>query len=246
MAHQIAQNTTPATVAIAFDDTEYQNNTADYLANRGFEPVPVEPDHMLEQESSLPEVDVCLLDLNLGGNPGASLRMVERLAQWAAPPKIVGLAPLNDESTRIAALLAGADRCLILPTGLLELEANIRVCLMDPTRALPDGAPSGNGWQLRKDSWELIAPGGGTSVPLSGTEFVFLKGLFDAGDQPLTRTELYRLLGAQPDEPGLNARIDVMVARLRRKSQRHLDVRLPVKTVSGVGHLFAATTEPTG
>ena len=239
MAHQIVHGKTPPVVAIAVGDEQYRNTTSNYLSNRGFDSITIEPAVVLGQEADLPGADICLLDLNLGGNPGASLRTVERLVQDPAAPKVLGLAPLDDESTRIAALTAGADRCLIMPVGLLELEANIHACLNGQPRIHRGGAAGGDVWQLRTDAWELITPDGGT-MPLSAAEFVFLKGLFEAGDQPLARHQLYRLMGVQANEPGLDARIDVMVARLRRKAQRHLGSRIPVKTVSGVGHLFAA------
>ncbi len=67
--------------------------------------------------------DLIILDISLGAGPDG-LEVCQRLREWSKVP-IIMLSVHNEEKTKVAALMAGADDYLTKPFGIEELHARI-------------------------------------------------------------------------------------------------------------------------
>lgn len=97
------------------------------------------------------------------------------------------------------------------------------------------------GWVLSDRASRLCAPGG-CSVALTAIERGFFKLLLENGQRQARRERLVTLWEQVPDtaQARVDARISVMVARLRRKVLKRLGTPLPLKVLYGEGYLFTA------
>lgn len=176
---------------------------------------------------------------------------------------IIVLAPFAaDSEARVRTLLCGADACLDVTTGGLELAAVFQSLL----RRVPEAAPppydpvasrTGNaehpaasadsepsfppGWRLASKGWTLIAPTG-QQLALTTAERGFLLRLIQAPDKKVSRDTLIAD-GLQSGEAADGERrgrfVDVMISRMRRKAAA-VHMRLPIKAVHGWGYMFTA------
>ncbi len=155
-------------------------------------------------------------------------------------------------------MLAGADICLDQRAQSMEvlasiqalrrrelalkakyLEAKSRTALPAAVEINADnmrvtcGAVSG--WSLLEDGWRLITPGS-HAVALTGAERRVMRVLLASSPEPVTREKLFS--DKEGDQP-TSRYIDVVVSRLKRKVAVHGE-RLPIRSVWGVGYVFAA------
>jgi DNA-binding response OmpR family regulator len=147
---------------------------------------------------------------------------------------------------RLAGLKAGADRYLVKPVDLAELAANIEATgrrLAHPaaesaTERTPEEKPKTGFWRLAQEGWRLAGPDG-KDLGLTAREFLLLKLLFEANGETVSRKVIAdKVIG--PRVFNSDERLDVTLARLRKKCMTKLGQPLPVKTVHQVGYAFTA------
>lgn len=168
--------------------------------------------------------DLVVLDLGLPDGDGVDL--IRDLRTWSAMPIIV-LSARSAESSKIAALDAGADDYLVKPFDLDELSARIRALMR---RHGGRASPVIEHGPLRLDpaTHEFFLDG--TPVNLSGREFSLLHALLEQPGVPLSRAQLEERIYGWNEEIESNA-IEVYIHSLRRKLGAEW-----IRNVRGVGY----------
>jgi two-component system OmpR family response regulator len=189
-------------------------------------------------------VDLITLDVRLGGEDGFNLAREVR-ARNNVP--IIMISGKGDMIDGVVGLELGADDYIAKPFHMREVLARIRAVLR---RYDKPGADIGRiaegekgprfefaGWRLDPARRSLKTPEGG-ECELTTAEFNLLLLLVERPGRVLSRDELMDLLKGHDWTP-LDRSIDGLVARLRKKIERG-EVPQLVKTVRGVGYVFAA------
>jgi DNA-binding response OmpR family regulator len=183
--------------------------------------------------------DVVLLDVMLPGIDGLEVCRRIRAAGDVAAVPIVMLTAKGDDVDRIVGLELGADDYLAKPFNPRELLARIRAVLR---RASPAAARA-PGRRLRSGDLEIdldareVTVAGRRQV-LTHYEFELLAVLARAAGRVLTRDQLLDALKGQAYE-AFDRSIDVHVSKLRTKIEQDPKAPRHIKTVRGVGYLFA-------
>ena len=189
-------------------------------------------------------VDLITLDVRLGGEDGFNLAREVR-ARNNVP--IIMISGKGDMIDRVVGLELGADDYIAKPFHMREVLARVRAVLRryeaqssEAARALPSEKSRRfefEGWVLDAGRRALTNPEG-KDCELTTAEFNLFLLLVERPGRVLSRDELMDLLKGHDWTP-LDRSIDGLVARLRKKIERG-EVPQLVKTVRGVGYVFAA------
>lgn len=189
-------------------------------------------------------VQLVTLDLNLGGDDGLELARQIR-ARCNVP--IVMITGKGDTIDRVVGLELGADDYIAKPFHVREVLARVRAVLR---RYEVAGAPETvatpqdqgevwvfDGWALDVSRRELRSIAG-EERELTTAEFNMLLMFVRRPSRVLSRDNIMDLLKGNEWSP-LDRSIDSLVARLRRKVEELPDAPRLIKTVRGVGYVFA-------
>lgn len=230
-------------ILVVDDDPAVRDVLRGLLAREGY---------IVHQAGSGPELFATLkqypiglvtLDLTLGREDGLELSRQVR-SQCEVP--IIIVTGKADEVDRIVGLALGADDYIVKPFNLREVLARIRAVLRRTARgsvAAPrPGAPVRFGdWVLDVPSRELRRISGEVA-PLTTAEFNLLEAFSERRGRVLTRNMLIELLKGN-DAELFDRSIDTLVGRLRKKIEPNPEEPTYIKTVRGVGYVFAATAK---
>ena len=189
-------------------------------------------------------VDLITLDVRLGGEDGFNLAREVR-AKNNVP--IIMISGKGDMIDRVVGLELGADDYIAKPFHMREVLARVRAVLRryESQGSEPGRTPQAEkGARFEFDSWQLdparraLKTPEGNDCELTTAEFNLLQLLVERPGRVLSRDELMDLLKGHDWTP-LDRSIDGLVARLRKKIERG-EVPQMVKTVRGVGYVFAA------
>jgi two-component system OmpR family response regulator len=189
-------------------------------------------------------VGLMTLDLKLGGEDG--LKVARDLRAKRNTP-IIMITGKGDPIDRVVGLELGADDYIAKPFLMREVVARVRAVLRryqaTDAVAAPDTQASGGpryafeGWMLEVPRREVRSPAG-DRCELTTAEFNLLAILIQRPGRVLSRDELMDMLKGQDWTP-LDRSIDALVARLRKKIEPESERPQLVKTVRGVGYVFA-------
>lgn len=192
-------------------------------------------------------IDLALVDLGLPDDDGLTLvREVRALYDIG----IIIVTGRSDEIDRIIGLEVGADDYVGKPFNLREMLARVRSVLrrLQPA-ARPAAEPrldeeihSFDGWRLDRGRRELSSPTG-VHVPLTTGEFDMLCVFIDNAGRVLTRDFLLDQTRGRTWE-AFDRTIDAQISRLRRKFELEGQVSPMIRSVRGVGYMFAARVDP--
>lgn len=232
-------------IALVEDDDDLRLTTEEYLSVAGFTVWGAGSAEEFYRKFIAQPVDIAILDVGLPGDDGLK---VASLLQLNRGVDVIILSARDATEDRLAGFRAGADRYLVKPVNLAELVANIEALAKRRDRigehvsgsaSLGDkGEEPITGWRLDATDWCLHAPSG-KRLTLTAREFVLLRCLVKAEGLVVTKkvlcSELFgpRILTASD-------RLNVLVARLRKKAQASLSEELPLKTVHQLGYAFSA------
>lgn len=187
------------------------------------------------------------LDLNLGGDNGLELARQIR-ARCNVP--IVMITGKGDTIDRVVGLELGADDYIAKPFHVREVLARVRAVLRRYEQGGAGEAPSlagqpqqggtwhFEGWGLDEARRELRSPSG-EPRDLTTAEFNMLLMFVQRPSRVMSRDNIMDHLKGHDWSP-MDRSIDSLVARLRRKVEDVPDVPRLIKTVRGVGYVFAA------
>ena len=235
----------PVHILIVDDEPEVRALLRSGLEPEGFDVSEATDGASLMAHLEKRPVDLVTLDVRLAGEDGFTLAREVR-AKHNVP--IVMISGKGDMIDRVVGLELGADDYIAKPFHMREVLARIRAVLRryarpasEPTHA---GQPSEasqryafDGWALDMGRRELKSPDG-APCELTTAEFNLLTVLIERPGRVLSRDELMDLLKGHDWTP-LDRSIDGLVARLRKKIEHSNETPQLVKTVRGVGYVFA-------
>jgi DNA-binding response OmpR family regulator len=182
-------------------------------------------------------IDLVLLDLALPQMKGLDVLAKMRAAKPTLP--VIVLTAKGNESDRVAGLNAGADDYVVKPFSINELFARVSAVL----RRSPERPNDITTFEWRDGRVDLarheLQFHDGTCIELSELESALLRYLFINSGRAISRDELlanvWRLTPV-----GLSTRtVDMQIARLREKLKDDPSEPRVVKTVRGIGYVFA-------
>jgi DNA-binding response OmpR family regulator len=191
--------------------------------------------------------DLITLDLGLGGENGFD---VARQIRGVDNVPIIMITGRGDPIDRIVGLELGADDYITKPFHLREVLARVRAVLRryeaggDGGLAQAPVAPANPGAVVMFDGQTLdrarreLRTASGDVRELTTAEFNLLSIFVDRPSRVLSRDNIMDLLKGQEWSP-LDRSIDSLVVRLRRKIEADPDTPRLIKTVRGVGYVFA-------
>ena len=156
---------------------------------------------------------------------------------------VVMLTGLGSESDVVVGLEMGADDYIGKPFNPRVVVARVKAVLrrtgaLDAEPAAPrvEGITF-NGWTLDTTRCELSDPQRNT-VPLTQGEYGLLLALTQNARRVLSREQLLELTHSESAEV-FDRTIDVLIMRLRRKIEVNPHQPLLIKTIRGLGYVFA-------
>jgi two-component system response regulator CpxR len=161
---------------------------------------------------------------------------------------VLMLTARGDDVDRIVGLEIGADDYLPKPFNPRELVARIRAILR---RTQPEEAVAGGDRQalvvgdIEMDTATRAVRRSGQPVELTAVEYDLLERLLRAAGQIAKREELVKEVLGRELSP-FDRSIDMHVSNLRRKLGHQLDGMERIKTIRGVGYIYAAPGTNTG
>jgi two-component system KDP operon response regulator KdpE len=179
--------------------------------------------------------DVIILDLGLPDIGGTEI--TSHLREWTQTPIII-LSVQGEESTKIAALDAGADDYLTKPFGAGELLARIRAALRRVCRE--ETGPVFTAGKLTVDLAARIVRLGGDDVKLTPTEYSLLKVLVLHADRILTHRQLLREVWGGAHYEDTMHLLRVNISNLRHKLEDDPTRPCYIVTEAGVGYRLRA------
>jgi DNA-binding response OmpR family regulator len=204
-----------------------------------------------ERLSQQPPVDLITLDLRLGEEDGLLLAR-ELRAERNIP--IIMITALTEPLDRVAGLEHGADDYIVKPFHSREVLLRIQSVLKrytghaDTSEAAPARSPAEERYHCEAGVAEvnrrrLTAPAG-EEIALTDAEFDILVVFLRNPARILSRDDLNRALKGRPWSPA-DRTLDGHIARLRKKIEPDIERPTLIRTVWGVGYVFAGEVKST-
>ncbi len=235
------QQTKPR-VAVVEDESDLRDNIVRFFNARGYPCWGAESAEAFYREMALHSAEVVVLDLGLPGEDG--LKVAEHLAA-ARHYGIVIVSARGSLDDRLTGLGVGADAYLVKPVDLREIAASVDAVWrrLGEKRLSPTIHPGNiaSRWLLHRNHWTLSTPTG-ASLPLTPSEYRFVRCLAESSGEPVSKEHITVALGGSPDSYDYH-RIESMVSRLRKKAQTVIRCELPIKAIQGYGFVFSDTCE---
>jgi two-component system phosphate regulon response regulator OmpR len=235
--------TDTASVLVVDDDPDVRDLIRDYLSDHGYRVLEADGAEAMRTLLGERVPDVVLLDVGLPGEDGLS---IARYLRERFDLGIIMVSGAGETVDRIVGLEVGADDYVSKPFDPRELRARLKSVLRRYQRAAEAAAaPQSEASRrvhvgrcvLDLDSRELFAEDGG-EIPLTAMEFDLLKVFVDRPNRPLSRDQLLNLTQNRDWDP-FDRSVDIRVARLRKKIEPDPDKPQWIKTVRGIGYMFA-------
>lgn len=188
-------------------------------------------------------VNLITLDLNLRGEDGLSLA---RQVRSNRDVPIIMITAKSGDIDRVVGLELGADDYIVKPFNLREVLARVRAVLRRyaPGEAASASLPAGQQERFQIDTLrfdlskrELVRTNG-EAIPLTTAEFDLLAVFVRRPHRVLSRDTIMDLLKGHEWSP-VDRSIDTLIARLRKKIEVDSEAPKLIKTVRGVGYVFA-------
>lgn len=233
------------TILVVDDDPKIRTLLRNVMESEGFEVLEAQTADEVMDTLVEKSISLMTLDIHLGQDNGLDLaRNVRRVSQVP----IMMVTGKDDVIDRVVGLEVGADDYITKPFHVREVVARVRSVLR---RTSPEQKTvqqqqdvdvlSFDGLVAHLDRMEL-ADRSGENCGLTSGDFKLLTVFLDRPKRVLSRDQLMDLTGGVKWNP-LDRTIDNQVARLRKKIERNpADPKL-IKTVRGVGYMFAGDVE---
>jgi len=186
------------------------------------------------------QVDLVTLDLKLGHSDGLQLAREIRTIRNVPLVMITGQ---DSQFDRIVGLEHGADDYIVKPFNLRETMLRIQGVLRRYEAPIEGGASGLGARAFDHCVLDLVKrelrSSDGDSIDLTDAEFRLLALFVENPARVLSRNELARTVQGHEWSP-LDRTLDGHVARLRRKLEGPTDEPRIIKSVRGVGYVFAS------
>lgn len=225
-------------VLVIDDDLAIRSLLTDYLSQHALRVTGLSGSQDLQRVLSTDEVDLLIVDLNLGREDG--LDIVRKLSSTSDCPIIIISGDRLEEADKVVGLELGAVDYITKPFGTRELLARVRSSLRErPAIGIKKDRTiyEFDGWELNIKRRRLVH--NEEEVKLTAGEFNLLTAFLRSPRQILSREQLLSASRVHNEEV-FDRSIDVLILRLRRKLE--VDPAKPslIKTERGAGYLFDA------
>ncbi len=232
-----------AHILIVDDDEEVRTVVARGLKQAGYSVSQAGEGRDVPELVKTHHIALVIVDLTLPDMDG--LTLTRRLKEHSNAGVII-LSGRDETSERIIGLEIGADDYVTKPFVPRELLARVRSVLrrLKTTSAVPAAdlaAFEFDGWRLEIASRRLTSPEQ-KIVNLSSGEFNLLRTLLENPNQVVSRERILDFTHDQ-DAPVYDRSVDVQIARLRQKIERHPQRPELIKTIRNGGYLLATTVQ---
>jgi two-component system response regulator CpxR len=226
-------------VLVIDDDVGLCELVEEYLGPEGYD---VEATHNGERgidRALSNDHSLVILDVMLPGMHGFDV--LRRIRAKSRIPVLM-LTARGDDVDRIVGLEIGADDYLPKPFNPRELVARIRAILR---RTQPDEALTGGTREslvvgdIEMDTSTRAVHRSGEAVELTAVEYDLLERLLRSAGQIARREELVKEVLGRELSP-FDRSIDMHVSNLRKKLGHQLNGMERIKTIRGVGYIYAA------
>lgn len=245
------------TILIVDDEPKVRLLLKRCLESDGFNVVEAEDQASTLKAIQVHDVKLVTLDVNLGGENG--LEIAKRIRQTSNLP-IIMVTGRDDVIDRVVGLEVGADDYITKPFHVREVLARVRSVLRraggaenteQTTTEAPDNQPSAeeggvtfDGMTAYLDRFELLDRNG-APVEMTSGDFRMLAVFLQSPKRMLSRDRIMDLLHGTEWSP-LDRTIDNQVAKLRKKIERDPASPVLIKTVRGIGYMFATDVKHVG
>jgi len=236
----------PLHLLVVDDDDGVQSLLRRYFAGQGFTVSTAADGAGMHAVLEREQVDLVLLDLGLPGEDGLELtRQLRR--NWDGA--LIILTGRDEPVDRVVGLELGADDYVTKPFELRELLARVRSVLRRSAPAAGADAAGTQGEATFHFADYCLDPlrrtlhnGHGAAIALTTGEFELLRVFIEHPNRVLSRDDLMGRIHGRGAGP-FDRAIDVQIARLRRKIESDAANPELIKSVRGVGYLFAARVQ---
>ncbi|MBK1865356.1 winged helix-turn-helix domain-containing protein [Aestuariivirga sp. YIM B02566] len=235
-------------ILVVDDDRRVCGFLGKFLGSEGYAVTAVHDGRAMRRALANGAVDLVILDLSFpSGEDGMTLARGMR-SQYDLP--LIVLSGKAATIDKVVCLELGADDYVTKPFEPRELLARIRTVLRRFVRS------SGNetdetettmrfaGWLLDAARYKLKAPDG-REVRLTSQEFHILEALVRRRGRVLSREQILDIV-ANRDWTPYDRSIDVLIGKIRRKLEDDVRSTQFIKTVRGLGYMFAPPQEGDG
>jgi two-component system response regulator CpxR len=220
-------------ILVVDDDVELCELVAEYLEPDGYKVEAVHDGQTGLERALSGEYALAVLDYMLPGLNGFEL--LKQIRSRSRLP-VVMLTARGDAVSRIVGLQIGADDYLPKPFDPLELLARINAVLR---RALPDRESEALAvGDIDMDHRTRTVKRGADTIELTLVEYSILEKLLKSAGTIVKREELVRDVLHRALSP-FDRSMDTHVANLRRKLGHQVDGVERIKTVRGIGYIYA-------
>ena len=228
-----------AHILVVDDEAEVRDLLQEYLIKQDFAVSTAASVSEARAVLAARQVDLVVLDLRMPGEDGLSLA---RDLRGRGDIGVVMLTASGDTMDRVVGLEVGADDYVGKPFDPRELLARIRSVLRRTRVAVGNESPAERrtvrlGRCLLDLETRQLFTVEGTEVPITAMEFDLLAAFARHPNRVLSREQLLDLANKDGSFP-FDRSIDIRVARLRQKIERHPDKPQTIKTVRGAGYIF--------
>jgi DNA-binding response OmpR family regulator len=220
----------PLSIIVVEDEPELREYLMTGLSYFGFEMRGVGDGAALDATLAQKPAHIVLLDLGLPKEGG-----LEIAARLRGNPMlgIIMLTARSMTEERIQGLESGADNYFVKPVDIAELAAAMK----NLGRRL--ARPAATAWSFSAKSSCLVTPNA-VSISLTAQECILMELFFANLGKNVSRQQIFQALG-QPDDISSNARIEVLISRLRAKVQKtDPAIPLPLRARHNIGYIFLA------
>jgi len=241
----LAENQQVTHILVVDDEAAVRELLRDCLEIEGFAVSEASNGREINAALAQHPIDLITLDLNLGGENGFDLVRDVRATRNVPIVMITGK---GDTIDRVVGLELGADDYIAKPFQLREVVARIRAvlrryhCAPDPAPAVqPDEKYAFDRFELNVPHRELKSDDDQVH-PLTTSEFDLLLAFVRRPSRVLSRDNIMDLVKGQDWSPA-DRSIDALIVRLRRKIEPSPAAPTFIKTVRGVGYVFAVDVQ---
>jgi len=224
------------------DDVALCELVTEYLEPHGFQITSVHRGDTGAEKALTGEYAIVVLDVMLPGLNG--FEVLRRIRAESKVPVLM-LTARGDDVDRIVGLEIGADDYLPKPFNPRELMARIRAILRRSQTEAHEISESTqprvlSAGDVQLDIGTRVVRRDGQLIELTAVEFDLLERLLRAAGTIITREQLSKeVLGRSPSP--FDRSIDMHISNLRKKLGHQFGDVKRIKTVRGVGYIYAAS-----
>jgi two-component system, OmpR family, response regulator CpxR len=227
-------------ILIIDDDVTLCELVTEYLEPLGFHVEAVHRGDTGAERALRGQHSIVILDVMLPGLNGFEvLRQIRTLSRIP----VLMLTARGDDVDRIVGLEIGADDYLPKPFNPRELAARIRAILRrSSANESPEATHTIAVGDVEMEMGTRLVRRGGETIELTVVEYDVLEKLLWAAGRIVTREDLTKEVLGRSSSP-FDRSIDMHISNLRKKLGHRVGEADRIKTVRGVGYIYAQTNK---